>query len=116
MEIFFEGIFAPTVATSYDAGKTNKSKIYEIESVTIPYILKNYGITPDILKMDCEGCEYAIIMNTDLSMFNDIIFEYHSKIVGISRQVLIDELKNQGFNIKYGEDSSNDLGVIHAYK
>ena len=43
-------------------------------------IIHNYRIDPDFLKIDCEGCEYDIILNTSeriLQCFNYILVEYH---------------------------------------
>lgn len=93
---------------------------YEIDVITIEDILKDYKIKPDILKMDCEGCEFEIIAKYDLSMFNDVIFEHHSKIVGKDYNQLIEILKNQGFEINtYPCNSSqrpfNEIGIIHAF-
>lgn len=36
---------------------------YAIEVTTLPDIFNEYDFTPDILKMDCEGCEFEIILN-----------------------------------------------------
>lgn len=101
-------------ASSYMADNS-----YEVEIITIEDILKNYDIKPDLLKMDCEGCEFGIIQNCDLSMFNEIIFEYHSKKTGKDYHPLIDKLKKDGFSIKiYSvfEWDVEDMGVIYAYK
>ncbi len=94
---------------------------YQMEVITIDDLIKNYDFTPDILKMDCEGCEYEIILNNDLTMFNDILFEHHQSIVNKDHTLLIQELKKQGFNIKLydsiGVDCDFELqGMIHAYK
>ena len=96
-----------------------KNDKYDVEVTTIEDILNDYNIQPDILKMDCEGCEFNIILNEDLSDFNDIIFEHHSKIVGKDYNLLIDKLKSEGFKIKkmtYGSTDFEDMGLIHAYK
>ena len=33
----------------------------------------------NVLKMDCEWCEFEIILKEDLNMFHDIIFEHPQK-------------------------------------
>ena len=71
--------------------------------------------------MDCEGCEFEIILNEDLTMFNDIIFEHHSKQVGKDYKQLIKKLKEEGFKINTydviaSSMSFEDIGIIHAFK
>jgi len=90
---------------------------YEVDILSMDDILNH--VEPDLLKMDCEGCEFEIIENCDLSMFNELIFEYHSEIVGRDHKSLVDKLESQGFKIEFfsvfGKDLK-DLGFIHAYK
>ncbi len=90
---------------------------YEVEVISMDDILNH--VEPDILKMDCEGCEFGIIEKCDLSLFNELIFEYHSEIVGRDYRILVDKLESQGFKIEFssvqGKDKK-DLGLIHAYK
>ena len=71
--------------------------------------------------MDCEGCEFEIILNEDLTMFNEIVFEHHSKMVGKDYKPLIEKLEKEGFKINTYEvaaskQSFDDIGIIHAYK
>lgn len=97
----------------------NSTDSYDVDIITLEDILNDYNIKPDILKIDCEGCEYNIILNTDLSMFNDIIFEHHAIYVKKDYNILIDELSKQGFKIRKLKDSHSnfeELGLIHAYK
>ena len=72
----------------------------DVEAITIGNIIKEYNVKPDILKIDCEGCEANIIKHSDLSMFNQIIMEYHTNVTGVDENTLIDLLKNQGFKLK----------------
>lgn len=93
----------------------------EMEVITINDLFEQFDFTPDILKMDCEGCEFEIIENNDLSMFNEILFEHHSKIVKKDYKPLVTELKKQGFEIKFFKSSEtiNEFekqGMIYAYK
>jgi len=54
---------------------------------------------PYILKMDCEGCEYDIILKDydRVRKFNVIVFETHEYITHISHKVLLDKL-NADYN------------------
>lgn len=93
----------------------------EMEVITMNDFFEEYDFAPDILKMDCEGCEFEIIENNDLTMFNEILFEHHGKIVNKDYNILVNELKKQGFNIEFyqseGVDSVfEEQGMIYAYK
>ena len=99
----------------------NDNDNYQIEVITVNDVLNYYEFPADILKMDCEGCEFEIILNEDLTMFNDIIFEHHSKQVGKDYKPLIKKLKEDGYNINtYPVTTSKldfkDIGIIHAFK
>jgi FkbM family methyltransferase len=50
--------------------------------LTLEYLLNEYKIQRGkaVLKMDCEGCEYDVILSANdeiLTSFNDILIEYH---------------------------------------
>ena len=100
---------------------TNKNDTYDVEVITISDVLNDYDFPPDVLKMDCEGCEFEIILNHDLSMFNDIIFEHHSSLTGKDYKPLIEKLKEENFKINTFSCNActlsfDDVGIIHAYK
>lgn len=106
---------------------SNSVKIYadensdKMEIISFQDLLNDYEFTPDILKMDCEGCEFEIIPNNDLTMFKDIIFEHHAEMTGKDCNILIDALKEQGFEIncyevKATKKSFEKIGIIHAFK
>ena len=52
-----------------------------------------------MLKCDCEGSEYDIIPNSDLSDFEELIIEHHQITTGIDYHVLIDAIEKQGFKV-----------------
>ena len=92
-----------------------------MEIITFDDLFEEYEFSPDILKMDCEGCEFEIILNNDLSMFQEIILEHHQQIANKDHTLLIKELKKQGFNIKLFNSVGVDCdfeqqGMIYAYK
>ncbi|ARM76125.1 FkbM family methyltransferase [Acidianus manzaensis] len=71
------------VPTNYNiyysfAYKANDSGEIEVDKITLTDVLKIVN-DPYLLKMDCEGCEYDIIMNDyeNLNRFEKIIFEFH---------------------------------------
>lgn len=97
----------------------SNNETYEIKITTLDDIINENQLQADILKMDCEGCEYNIILNSDLSNFNHIILEHHAKIVGKDYETLTDKLKSDGFKIqklKLMRYDFKDMGLIHAYK
>lgn len=93
----------------------------EIETIKIKDVLDD--INDDgklVLKMDCEGSEFDIVSNEDLTMFNEIIMECHSQITGLNKEIIGDKLKSGGFKIKYYpvpfEEDINKICIIHAFK
>jgi FkbM family methyltransferase len=88
----------------------------EAETLTIEDIISEFNIyNPYLLKMDCEGCEDSIIFNSDLSMFEKIIFEYHTCFTGTQSNKLISKLENDGFKVTNIEGNDN-IGVVHLEK
>ena len=68
-----------------------------IPIITLSDIFRQYGNNDEmILKMDCEGCEYDIILNdyNNIKKFNEIYFEYHAYIVNKSVDVLLEKLSS----------------------
>ena len=112
-EIYFKDLVTSGMSSEY----LKEGNSYEIESIKLDEFMDKNNIEYDILKMDCEGCEYEIILNTDLSKFKDILVEYHGKIANKPHKILLEKLKNENFNTDvYSLDKIEDLGIIHAYK
>ena len=63
-------------------------------------IIKEFNVEPHTLKIDCEGCEVNILKHSDLSMLKQSMMEYHTNFTGVDENILIDILKNQGFELK----------------
>jgi len=51
---------------------------------------------PYLLKMDCEGCEFDVILNDyeHVRMFDKLIIEHHANIAGIEYTKLVDKLSS----------------------
>ena len=70
-----------------------------------------------LLKMDCEGCEYNILneSNDVLRKFNRIVIEYHNGYENIKTK-----LEGVGFNVKFTKphawyDKDTDRNLIQGY-
>ena len=112
-----------------DQGKisgTGSSLISSVEGKNISVfslktLINKYNIKNAVLKMDCEGCEYALLDEDD-EVFNNIEMiqiEYH-----YGYEELVKKLKNCGFDVKYtepkksfnsaAENPNMDIGYIYA--
>lgn len=68
------------------------------EILTLKKILEKYCSRPQILKVDCEGCEYDLILNAscdNLESFSHIQIEYH-----FGYQNLKSKLEECGFEVR----------------
>lgn len=72
----------------------------------------------DLIKMDCEGAEYEILLKAPKSLFKNIknlAIEYHDSLTDHKHFELIDLLKKQGYKITVKPHSwENDIGIIYA--
>ena len=86
----------------------------EIPMTTLSQLINDYGIEPDILKMDCEGCEYDIILNDyeNVRLFRELIFELH-EYRGPSKELmnkLINDYRCREVRI------GKDLEIVHCVR
>jgi FkbM family methyltransferase len=68
-------------------GSMSTHKNYDGEAlvVTLDDVIDKYGIGSDaVLKVDCEGCEYDIVLNdyAHIKLFDGVILEYHVNVGG----------------------------------
>jgi hypothetical protein len=83
---------------------------------TLTEITVKYGVEEGVLKIDCEGCEYAVLAGVPaetLRRFKEILVEYHG-----SPRPLVKKLMEAGFKVTVMSPwtTMNDLpiGFIHA--
>ncbi|MFP3289383.1 MAG: FkbM family methyltransferase [Candidatus Micrarchaeota archaeon] len=115
-----------TIKEDYEnTGSTDLKNFKEgkkIRIVSLDEIVKRFNLKHATLKVDCEGCEYALILNaTDeaLQAFDQIIMEYH-----YGYRNLVKRLRQAGFKVKYSlpkhsnnieaEDNNIYVGLIYA--
>jgi len=100
-----------------------------INSITINDIINRFGIDPNdaVIKMDCEGCEYDVILNDyeHVKLFREVVFEYHAYAVHRPIAELINTMSkdfncqtiNEDFYREFFSDYSRDqLGLIRCVK
>lgn len=72
----------------------------------------------DYLKMDCEGAEYEILLNTSdstLARIDHICLEYHDGVTQFSHVDLVDFLTERGFYITLIPNPVHEeLGLLYA--
>ncbi len=87
----------------------SSGKLYNGPDDIIDFVGKAYSLsdcislldgTLDLLKLDCEGCEYGIIQNANLSNVNKIVGEYHDGIDTFSSRCIM-KLEKQGFDVTF---------------
>ncbi len=96
----------------------------KINSLTLQNILDRYKLKSPILKMDCEGCEYDVILNSHadtIKQFSVIQIEYHYGYNELKQQLL-----KLGFNVsttkprlrinKFAKNHSMYVGWLYAQK
>jgi len=108
-----------------NTGRTDLKKFKEGKKIRIENldeIVKRFNLKNVALKVDCEGCEYDLILNASdeaLEAFDQIIMEYH-----YGYRNLVKGLRQAEFNVKYSlpkyiynieaEDSNMYSGLIYA--
>ena len=73
------------------------SGMFKTDTITlkdVKDILDKLSISNAVLKMDCEGCEYDVILNQYeyITTFDEVYFEYHAYITGIPIVRLLENL------------------------
>ena len=116
-----------TINSSQKGGISSLNKTEngtKISLITLEDILEKFNIKSAILKIDCEGCEYDVILSTSkrtLQKFTDIFIEYH-----YGYKNLKEKLENCGFNVIITEPPmfhnrpglkhpKTYVGAIHAH-
>jgi len=87
--------------------------------ITLEQLLMDY--TPqgiDLLKLDCEGAEYPILLATKpetLKAIRRIVMEYHDLDARQNHRVLKAYLENAGFQVRLrGNPVHQELGYLYA--
>uniref|UniRef100_A0A7J2U4Z9 FkbM family methyltransferase n=1 Tax=Ignisphaera aggregans TaxID=334771 RepID=A0A7J2U4Z9_9CREN len=97
-----------------------------VDTVTLGDIAKVVNVEGAVLKMDCEGCEYDVILNDyeHVRLFDEVYFEYHAFKTKIPVEMLLKKL-SKDFECKIVSDqefykwhgfSERFLGLVKCIK
>jgi len=107
--------------------KESEGNGIKVKMETLSNVINKYNLETDVLKMDCEGCEYNLILNDyeAVSKFDQLAFEYHAYNTGISIYKLEQSLEKE-YNCEfvderiYGRNGPNwdksKIGMLHFVK
>lgn len=72
---------------------------------------------PYLLKMDCEGCEADIILNSELD-FEKLFFEHHATLTKVSYKTLERRLREEKYKcyLKSSFLKAKDIGLVYCDK
>jgi FkbM family methyltransferase len=91
---------------------------YKIPAYSLSKLIDKYKIDAQILKMDCEGCEYDIILKDydTIKEFDEIELEYYAYNTKIPVSKLLEKL-NKDFECKFIKGGVNEkIGIIHCIR
>jgi FkbM family methyltransferase len=65
-----------------------------VNVITLGELIRKYDLRGGVLKMDCEGCEYDVILNDyeHVRLFDEVYFEYHAFITKKPVELLLERL------------------------
>jgi FkbM family methyltransferase len=110
----------PLQLTSHDAEvQEEQGRMISVQAVTLEDILGGQGIERiDLLKLDCEGAEYAILMDVSkkvLDRIERIVMEVHDLDAERNHHVLFSFLDDSGYRVKWHPNIVHDeLGYLYA--
>jgi FkbM family methyltransferase len=96
----------------------SNNKGIKIPAGKLSDIIDKYDIDAQVLKMDCEGCEYDIILKDydTIKEFDEIGFEYHTCNTKIPVSKLLEKL-NKDFECKFIRGRINKkIGILHCIR
>jgi len=103
---------------SFIAGNVTDDQ-FLVDAITLQEVFERMNIDKcSLMKIDCEGAEYEILLNTPdsiLERIERIVMEYHEGVTPYSHTDLEQFLTKRGFSVKaYPNFVHEDLGYLYA--
>ena len=86
----------------------------EVPMHTLGYLVQKYDLKGASMKIDCEGCEYKIILtstNEILQRFHNIFIEYHDGYKSLENKLI-----ESGFTVNIHSRVESKMGFMTAIK
>jgi FkbM family methyltransferase len=92
----------------------NQNDGQKIPTKTLKNLIDTYKIEDAVLKVDCEGCEYDMVLNSNsdtIRKFSHIVIEFHRGF-----EDLKEKLEKCNFNVNVNTSKKNISGFIFAVR
>jgi FkbM family methyltransferase len=101
------------------SASTGKAVTHAVTAVTLADVLDRLdGDVCDLLKIDCEGAEYGILMKADpacWSRIKQIILEYHDQVTRFSHTDLVRFFEEKGYAVREVPNPVHqEIGFLHV--
>jgi FkbM family methyltransferase len=111
----------PLQIQSYPEPEINNKTTLPVHSLSLVDAFTELGLgSCDLLKLDCEGAEYAILFGTSRSVLEriaHIVMEYHDGLTAYDHRELISFLNERGFQIEtFPNPVHPHLGYLRALR
>jgi FkbM family methyltransferase len=98
------------------AGVSTSTRAVSLASIPARYNVERI----DLLKLDCEGAEYDILIGSDpavLEKIDRIVMEYHDGITGFTHTDLVNFLTEHGYQVNTWKNFAHDhIGYLRAHR
>lgn len=86
----------------------------EINAITLEDVISKNNVTDAVLKVDCEGCEYDIFLNSSNELirnFSHIIIEFHKGFKDLKKK-----LEEAHYSVEVNSSTKKITGFLYAVR